>query len=211
MSKLGEFMNRIRNDARAGAFLAAAGLLAALSPASPAAAQTWAAHQQQQQRVLVDNITDAHELNERISDQLGGMKSLSDALNYSLSYGSPNVTGLQKAKNLAIAFDFQLQQASHGEHAETDRYLVTTSRDPYVSQDLRDLVEIVNAKKMELYDFTLLLVDIEKALAAGDGRTVGKLSESLAEMADRVQMKLYEDISVGYEEIPQSDATVIRN
>ena len=204
MSKLGEFVIRVKQDARAGALLAAAGLLAAISPAhAQAPDQNW--NSQHQQRVLIEDIADANDLNERVSDQLGGIKPLSDALNYSLSYGSPNVSSVQKAKNLAIAFDFQLQQASHGEHAQTDGYLVTAGTGRHVSQELRDLVEIVNAKKLELNDFTLLLIEIEKALVAGDGQSVEMLTETLAGMSDKVQEDLYNDVSVGYEYLPGSD------
>jgi hypothetical protein len=201
MSKLGEFMDRVRQDARIGAVLVAAGLFGTLAAAPAAAASgEWGIQQQMQQKVLVDSLDDALELNERVSDQLGGMKALSDALNYSISYGSPNISGLQKARNLAIAFDFQLQQASHAEHADTDSHLVTAGSDPWVAQELRDMVEIVNAKKMELLEFSELLVEIEKALAAGDGPAVEHYSRILADMADDVQEKLYHDISVGYED-----------
>ncbi|NTF23560.1 hypothetical protein G6L37_34885 [Agrobacterium rubi] len=198
MSKLGEFMEKIRQDAKVGALLAAAGLFAAISPTHSLAAGPASGSQQ---RVLVDNITDANDLNERVSDQLGGMKPLSDALNYSVSYGSANVSGVQKAKNLAIAFHFQLQQASHGEHAETDRYLVTTGDGYRASPELRQLVEIVNAKKMELQEFTALLVEIERALAAEDAQSVDQLRVMLAQMADKTQYDLYNDITSAHEEV----------
>lgn len=210
MTKLGEFLGRIKQDARAGALLVAAGVLTVLSSPDVAdAGARWNA--EAQPRVVVEEVADAHDLFERISDQLGGMKPLSDALAYSVSFGSPNISGIQKARNLAIAFDFQLQQAAHGEHAEVDRYLVATPEGGAVSQELRDLVELVNAKKMELYEFTLLLSDIEKALAAGDTENVEELTATLSRMADQVQFNLYNDISVGYEDRTDSEASRMEN
>jgi alpha-L-fucosidase len=117
-----------------------------------------------------------------------------------VSYGSSNISGVQKAKNLAIAFEFSMQQASHSNYAEADRYLLSTERSAQVSQELRDMVEIVNAKKMELMEFAATLTEIEKAFARGDNGSLEFWSDKLAKMADEVEDKLHNDISVGYEE-----------
>jgi hypothetical protein len=196
MTKLGAFLESIRNDARAAALVAAAGVMAALSTGQAMAAEPVS----QVQRIVVQDLYVLNDLNERVSDQLNSMKPLSNALQYSVSYGSPNISGIQKAKNLAVAFEFSMQQASHPDRAEADRYLLATDRSAQVPQDLRDMVEIVNAKKMELMEFASTLAEIEKALARGDGNSLEFWSGKLSAMADEVEDKLHNDISVGYEE-----------
>lgn len=196
MTKLGAFLESIRNDARAAALVAAAGVMTVLSAGQAAAAEPFP----QVQRIIVQDLNIANDLNERVSDQLTSMAPLSNALNHSISYGSPNISGVQKAKNLAVAFEFSMQQASHSNYADADRYLLSTERSSQVSQELRDMVEIVNAKKMELMEFAATLTEIENALARGDGGSVEFWSGKLATMADEVEDKLHNDISVGYEE-----------
>ncbi len=196
MTKLGAFLENIRNDARASAVLAAAGVMAILSPGHAVAAESFP----RVQRVIVDDLFVANDLNERVSDQLTSMKPLSNALQYSINYGSPDISGIQKAKNLAVAFEFSMQQASHPGHARADRHLLTTDISANVPQELRDMVEIVNAKKLELMEFAATLAEIEQALARGDRGSVEALSAKLATMADEVEGKLHNDISVGYEE-----------
>lgn len=196
MTRLGAFLESIRNDARATALAAAVGVMTVLSAGQAAAAEPFP----QVQRVIVQDLYVANELNERVSDQLTSMKPLSNALRYSVSYGSPNISGVQKAKNLAVAFEFSLQQASHPDKAQADRYLLDTVNSAQVSQELRDMVEIVNAKKMELMEFAATLTEIEKALVRGDDGSLQFWSGKLAAMADEVEDKLHNDISVGYEE-----------
>jgi alpha-L-fucosidase len=170
--------------------------MAALSAGQAMAAEPFS----QVQRIVVQDLYVLNDLNERVSDQLNSMKPLSNALQYSVSYGSPNISGIQKAKNLAVAFEFSMQQASHPDRAEADRYLLATDRSAQVPQDLRDMVEIVNAKKMELMEFAATLTEIEKALAHGDGNSLEFWIGKLAAMADEIEDKLHNDISVGYEE-----------
>jgi hypothetical protein len=197
MTKLGAFLESIRNDARAAALAAAVGVMTVLSAGQAAAAEPFP----QVQRVVVQDLYVVNDLNERVSDQLTSMKPLSNVLQETVgSYGSTNLSGVQKAKNLAIAFEFSLQQASHPDKAQADRYLLTTERSAQVSQELRDMVEIVNAKKMELMEFAATLTEIEKALVSGDGRSLEFWTGKLAAMADEVEDKLHNDISVGYEE-----------
>lgn len=196
MTRLGAFLESIRNDARAAALAAAVGVMTVLSAGQAAAADPFP----QVQRVIVQDLYVANDLNERVSDQLTSMKPLSNALQHSVSYGSPNISGVQKARNLAVAFEFSLQQASHPEKAQTDRYLLATEKSAQVSQELRDMVEIVNAKKIELMEFAATLTEIEKALARSDDGSLQFWSGKLAAMADEVEDKLHNDISVGYEE-----------
>ncbi len=196
MTKLGAFLESIRNDARAMALASAVGVMATLSAGQAVAAEPYP----QVERIVVQDLYVANDLNERVSDQLTNMKPLSNALQYSVSYGSPNISGIQKAKNLAVAFEFSLQQAPHPNQAQADRYLLTTERSAQVSQELRDMVEIVNAKKIELMEFAATLTEIEKALVHGDNGSLEFWSEKLAAMADEVEDKLHNDISVGYEE-----------
>lgn len=195
MTKLGAFLESIRNDARVSALGAAVGVMAVLSAGHAAASEPFP-----RERIIVQDLYVANDLNERVSDQLTSMKPLSNALQHSVSYGSPNIPGIQKAKNLAVAFEFTLQQASHPDKAQADRYLLGTERSAQVSQELRNMVEIVNAKKMELMEFSATLTEIEKALVSGDGRSLEFWTGKLAAMADEVEDKLHNDISVGYEE-----------
>jgi hypothetical protein len=196
MTKLGAFLESIRNDARAAALVAAVGVMAVLSAGQAAAAEPFA----QVQRIVVQDLNVVNDLNERVSDQLDSMRPLSNVLQDTVSYGSSNISGVQKAKNLAIAFEFSMQQASHSNYAEADRYLLSAERSAQVSQELRDMVEIVNAKKMELMEFAATLTEIEKAFARGDNGSLEFWSDKLAKMADEVEDKLHNDISVGYEE-----------
>jgi hypothetical protein len=200
MTRLGAFLEGIKTDARAAAVVAAAGVFAVLSATQAQAADFFP----QENKIVVDDIGVAWDLNERVSDQLTSMKPLSNALQYSLSFGSPNVSSIQKAKNLAIAFEYSLQQAAHPEYAGTDPYLVSPPNSPYASQELRDMVEIVNAKKMELMEFSSTLNEIERALVTEDGGSLEYWSDKLSKMAEDVEEKLHSDISVGYEELAPS-------
>jgi hypothetical protein len=196
MTKLGAFLESIRDDARVVALVTAAGLITALAPSVATATEP----HPKVESIVIHDLDIVNDLNERISDQLNSMKPLSAALRHSVSYGSPTISGIQKAKNLAMAFEFSMQQASHSGYAEADRYFLNAGQATHVTQELRDMVEIVNAKKQELMEFTATLSKIESALVNGDGRSLEVWIDRLSKMADGVEEKLHSDISVGYEE-----------
>ena len=199
MTQLSKFMATISGNARRMAAITALGIVAAAAPASDAVASD---HAEQAPRVVVSSRQDAWGMAERAADQVGGMKTFADALQGTLYSSLP---GLQKAKNIAIAYAFQLRQASHPEYERMDDYLAAVPDDPAVDQGLRDLVQVINARKMELYEMSTLLLRIEHAYAREDGASVEALAAQLSELAGRAQLELAEDdIPFGYDD-PQGD------
>jgi hypothetical protein len=174
--------------------LAAVGLATVLmAPQVASAADTYAGRGMP--KIALNDPSEAVAINDRLSDQLEGMRVFNDALHRSInSYASQNISGMQKARNLAVAFDFSIRQASHDDLAYTDRVLIApmAGEDP---QQINELIGSINEKKRDLVEFAATLTEIEKAYANGDETGVQYWSGRFAYLAGETEDKLYEDIT----------------
>lgn len=204
MTKLGAFIESITEDFRAKAALTAAGLMMVLMTASPAEAQQGFT----QQKAPVSDIYQAEAINERVNDQLEDMKTFSDALNHSFSYGSMNISGLQKARNIAMAFEFSLRQKVNPDQAEFDSYFLTVDQNTQFTEGLDSLVRAVNEKKKTLLQGSMILDQIMKAYAQGREDDALWATGQLSQLADGIEDKLYNDIS--FDEDDRIDVAIDR-
>lgn len=192
MTILSSFIEQISKDGRKMAVLAAVGLASVLVAPHAASAADRGAFRNVP-RIMVTEPSQIVAINERLSDQLEGMRTFNVALHNSLnSYASQSLSGLQKAKNLAMAFDATIRQAEHDDLAFTDRGLIAplAGADP---QQLNELIGTINEKKRTLVEFASTVAEVEKAYAKGDEKGVYYWSQRFAHLAGQAEGALYED------------------
>lgn len=188
MSKIGEFLDSIAHSPRIKAALATAGILAVLVTAQSATAQDVLANRK---TMAVEDIYQAAAINERINDQLGQLKSMSDALGHSYGFSGNDIANKQKAANIKLAYEFAMQNISHPELAATDAYFLS----PRGGDNLGELIDAVNRKKNTLLKATYFLQQVQQAYVYGRKDLAAEYTEKLAQVADQIEQAIMHDIS----------------